>query len=95
MGASESLPKASTELKTDVSNLFVLVVTAPPGVGKEGLMGNFIGQNLGHIAYIAMEGAVTASEPVRLSVSRGNDASSDDDRDPMDTSFARLHSRFN
>jgi hypothetical protein len=66
MGASESQPQVSKETETAVSNLFVLVVTAPPGVGKEGLMGSFIGQYLGRIAYVAMAGAVTASEPVRL-----------------------------
>lgn len=46
---------------------FVLIMTAPPGVGKEQLMGTFIAENVRSMAYVAKVGAVRANEPVRHS----------------------------
>lgn len=70
MGASESRP-ALTGAQGDPnaadkqSDQFVLIMTAPPGVGKEQLMGTFIADNVQSMAYVAKVGAVRANEPVR------------------------------
>jgi hypothetical protein len=61
-GSGQEAPPASAQTP------FVLVVTAPPGTGKQALMGAFVVQYAGRIAYIAREGAVHASEPVRCNI---------------------------
>jgi ATP-dependent Lon protease len=68
MGAAESKiqqPKdAGEENASNQLDQFVLIMTAPPGVGKEQLMGTFIAENVRSVAYVAKVGAVRANEPV-------------------------------
>lgn len=72
MGASESRTQQPGGAGNDgqstaanYANQFVLIMTAPPGVGKEQLMGTFIAENVRSMAYVAKVGAVRANEPVR------------------------------
>lgn len=72
MGASESRPQQAGGAGADgnivhYAHQFVLIMTAPPGVGKEQLMGTFIAENVRSMAYVAKVGAVRANEPVRHS----------------------------
>ena len=82
MGAEQSQPARSsnggdalkqpgTIMAPDYNGQFVLIVTAPPGVGKEGLMGRLISENNGRVGYCAKVGSVTANEKVSpISISR-------------------------
>lgn len=64
MGASGSRPPNGQKLVEMIPDQFVLIVTAPPGVGKEELMGTFISDNVDRVAYVARIGAVRATQPV-------------------------------
>lgn len=65
MGASGSRPPNGEEPVDMSLDQFVLIFTAPPGVGKEELMGIFITENVDSVAYVARIGAVRATQPVR------------------------------
>jgi hypothetical protein len=80
MGAAESQPASSGapgngKVEPEPSGAgqhahqFVLIATAPPGVGKESLMGTFISENAGNVGYCARVGSVRANEPVRAGAS--------------------------
>jgi hypothetical protein len=63
--ANQDSTREDTAAKHDEQ--FVLLVTVPPGTGKERLMGTFVSRYIGRIAYVAKVGAVKTSEPVRSS----------------------------
>lgn len=65
MGASGSRSSNGQHKPVEaVPGQFVIIITAPPGVGKEELMGTFISDNVDRIAYVARIGAVRATQPV-------------------------------
>lgn len=64
MGAEQSTPDVAQAR----AEQFILMVTAPAGVGKEGLMGRFISENTGTVGYCAKAGSVSATEKVCCTV---------------------------